>query len=60
MQVEKVLHPPGLGGAHLRLALLGHHGLSYEIKLCSGEVEQITPSLKVHQHFTCVTTLEPH
>eukprot|EP00975_Prorocentrum_lima_P014928 3166460-Prorocentrum_lima.AAC.1 len=59
MQGEEVLHPPGLVQAHLRLALLGHHGLSDEIKLCPGEVEQITASLEVHQQFICATTLEP-
>eukprot|EP00975_Prorocentrum_lima_P010982 2333976-Prorocentrum_lima.AAC.1 len=57
--MEKALHPPGLGQAHLRVALLGHHGRPHDIELCPGEVEQITPSLTVHQQLTCVTTLAP-
>eukprot|EP00975_Prorocentrum_lima_P014138 3003004-Prorocentrum_lima.AAC.1 len=57
MQMYKVLHPPGLGQTRLVLALLCHHGLSYEIEPCPGEIEEITSSLEIDHKFAGVTTL---
>eukprot|EP00975_Prorocentrum_lima_P001705 366738-Prorocentrum_lima.AAC.1 len=57
--MEKLLHPPSLGQIDLCPSPLGEHGLSYDIKLCPGKVEQISPSLQAHQQFTCISTLDP-
>eukprot|EP00975_Prorocentrum_lima_P030767 6456824-Prorocentrum_lima.AAC.1 len=54
-----MFHPPGQGQLDMELISLCKHCLSDEIKLCPGEVEQISPALQVHRQFTCFSTLDP-